>query len=76
MSIREVSKPLLKIINNLPEGALQSHHIEHGCCEDSPCLWVCLNEGWEFEEMGCGSLHESSVRAAKFVLASIKKVEE
>ena len=76
MSIRAISAPLMKHINNLPKGALQSYHIEHGCCEDSPCLWVCLNDGWEFEDMGCGSLHESSVRSAKSVLASIRKVEE
>jgi hypothetical protein len=74
MAINKLSDLMIRRIKSLPEGALQSYHLENGCCEESPCLWVCLNNGWEFESMGCGSLHEGTVREAIEVMKTIRKI--
>ena len=78
MSIYAISPRMQKALDALPKGALQSAHIEAGCCpsdESRSCVWVGLNKGWIFEDMDCGTLHEGGARAFYSVLKSIKKVE-
>lgn len=79
MAINAISPLMERRIKEACGEALESFHIERGCCcrEESPsCLWVYLKKGWVFDEMQCGSLHESSAKAAYRVLAGVRKANE
>lgn len=78
MPIHKVSALMERRIRETCGDSLESFHIEHGCCEGSPCLWVYLKpkSGHLFSDMGCGTLHESSAKSVYSVLSSFRKAEE